>query len=193
MANVNIYTLADPISGEVKYVGKTIRPLKRRLSEHMYSTKRHNYKLTSWIKSLNSEPIIELVDEVEFENWQFWEKHYISLFKSFGFNLKNISEGGEIDNTGKKFSIESKLRMSQSRKNNPNYKKPKGPMSEEGKKIRKQSNLKTFKERFSITQEFIDKVYFKIDFEKKSLRKTALELNVPFHRVRSIYILKQYN
>ena len=34
------------------------------------------------------------IDEVGDDEWKFWEKHYISLFKSWGFELKNKNNGG---------------------------------------------------------------------------------------------------
>jgi hypothetical protein len=37
---------------------------------------------------------ILIIDEVEDNEWKFWEKHYISLFKSWGFKLKNKNNGG---------------------------------------------------------------------------------------------------
>lgn len=99
MANVKIYTLDDPITGEVKYVGKTARSLNKRYNEHLSSadTNKTRNKVTCWIKSLLSKelkPTMTLVDVVG-EDWIFWEQHYICLYKSFGFNLKNSSVGGE--------------------------------------------------------------------------------------------------
>lgn len=99
MANVKIYTLDDPITGEVKYVGKTERTLNKRYNEHLSSadTNKARSKVTCWIKSLLNKglkPTITLIDIVN-SDWVFWEQHYISLYRSFGFNLKNSSIGGE--------------------------------------------------------------------------------------------------
>lgn len=89
-----IYTLSNPITEEVRYVGKT-NNIKRRLSAHMY--KYRNTHKDSWVQSLrinNIIPEICVIDEVSELEWEFWEKHYISLFKSWGFNLTNSSDGG---------------------------------------------------------------------------------------------------
>lgn len=59
---VNIYTLEHPITGEIKYVGKTIKSLQIRLSEHITDSKKYNFKNPNWIKSilkLNLKPIIQ--------------------------------------------------------------------------------------------------------------------------------------
>ncbi len=90
-----IYILIDPITNLVRYVGKSDNP-KKRLAVHSCRTEK-NYK-HSWIVSLKNKhlkPIIEIIDEVPIEEWRFWEKHYISLFKSWGYNLTNLTEGGE--------------------------------------------------------------------------------------------------
>jgi hypothetical protein len=109
-----IYTLSDPNSGLVRYIGKA-KDVKKRLSNHLSnnhlstSTKKNN-----WIISLlrNQQlPIIEVVDEVPSEEVDFYEIFYISLFKSWGFDLLNGTNGGDgFDWTGKKHNDYSKLK-----------------------------------------------------------------------------------
>lgn len=97
-----IYVLLDPISNEVRYIGKSDNP-KNRLAEHI---KKSIYKSTyknKWIQYLlkkSLKPVIEIIDEVRQEDWSFWEKHYISLYKSWGFKLTNSAEGGNGGNLG---------------------------------------------------------------------------------------------
>ena len=62
---VKIYTLKHPDTLEVRYVGKTVRSLSRRLGNHIDNAKRsrHNKHLSNWILSILSNgkrPIIEL-------------------------------------------------------------------------------------------------------------------------------------
>jgi hypothetical protein len=109
-----IYTLSDPNSGLVRYIGKA-KDVKKRLSNHLSnnhlstSTKKNN-----WIISLlrNQQlPIIEVVDEVTSEEIDFYEIFYISLFKSWGFDLLNGTNGGDgFDWSGKKHNDYSKLK-----------------------------------------------------------------------------------
>ena len=49
---VNIYTLSDPITGAIRYVGKTIN-LKQRFNKHIMESKKStkSYK-KAWINSL---------------------------------------------------------------------------------------------------------------------------------------------
>jgi hypothetical protein len=90
-----IYLLSDPIQSEPKYVGKATI-LARRYNDHL------NYddgtKKACWIKSLKKlgvSPVIEQIDRIPNREWRFWEMHYISLFRSWGFDLKNDTEGGD--------------------------------------------------------------------------------------------------
>jgi hypothetical protein len=95
---VYIYSLDDPITGESRYVGKTNTP-KLRLSYHISSIRsKHNYHKKCWINSLlkrGLKPTMFIIDEVDKDKWQFWEKHYISLYKSWGFDLTNMTDGGD--------------------------------------------------------------------------------------------------
>jgi hypothetical protein len=61
------------------YIGKSIKP-QNRIYEHKTS------------KCLNV--FMEIIDEVPTSEWKFWEKYYISLFKSWGFILINKNNGG---------------------------------------------------------------------------------------------------
>jgi predicted GIY-YIG superfamily endonuclease len=92
--HVYIYSLSNPISNEIKYVGKA-KNIEKRLREHLYE--KANNKKNNWIKSLkkmNLIPKIEIIDIVDECEWQFWEKYWISQFKTWGFELKNSNEGG---------------------------------------------------------------------------------------------------
>lgn len=98
MEYTNIYILLDPITFDVRYVGKT-NSAKRRLYSHIKECKsiRISYKI-NWIKSLLSKgerPIISIIDVVPISEWQYWEKYWIEQFKQWGFNLTNQTEGGD--------------------------------------------------------------------------------------------------
>lgn len=92
-----IYVLIDPRTDNIRYVGKT-NDIKRRLVKHIceskLSTKSHKKAWINQLLKLNLKPIIEVVDVVSIYEWEFWEQHYISLYKSWGFNLTNLTKGG---------------------------------------------------------------------------------------------------
>lgn len=112
-----IYSLSDPISGHVRYIGKSNNPKQRFTNGHMVCIhhKDKKSKKRSWIKSLvddGKKPKLDIIDEVDVSDWAFWERHYISLFKSWGFKLTNTTDGGEGGsgcswNKGKKHTQET--------------------------------------------------------------------------------------
>lgn len=90
-----IYALVCPISDEIRYIGKANDP-KKRFCSHLID-KRINHK-NAWILSLKKQdriPVLEILDQVSINEWEFWEQYYISLYKSFGFKLTNKGLGGE--------------------------------------------------------------------------------------------------
>lgn len=108
-----IYELIDPLTNKPRYIGKTSYSLYHRLQGHLLD-KGNNHKI-NWFKSLKKQnliPKIQLIDEVEEKDWKFWEIYYISLYKSWGFNLINGSIGGEGSGRGWHHSEESKQKMS---------------------------------------------------------------------------------
>lgn len=110
----HIYALADPRDGSVRYIGKADN-VRQRFNLHVSALK-HKSKKINWIKSLKSVglvPNVFVVDEVLKCEWPFWEMHYISLFKSFGFSLTNGTDGGDSGPMlkGRKKSAETKEKM----------------------------------------------------------------------------------
>lgn len=106
----HIYTLAHPITNEVRYVGKA-DDIDIRLHGHLYD--KLNNRKGNWLKSLRKDglsPKIEVLDIVEKNNCQFWEIFYISLMKSWGMRLVNGTLGGE-GISGVKHSEESKNKV----------------------------------------------------------------------------------
>ena len=133
---VKIYVLKHPDTLEIRYVGKTVRSLSKRLGNHIANAKgnRHNKHLSNWILQIladNKRPVIEILEECDSSVWQEKEKYWISQFP----NLINLTLGGdgcegfihnpevrkklsEI-NKGRKHTEEFKKRMSERLKGKP--------------------------------------------------------------------------
>lgn len=106
-----IYALVDPRDQQVRYIGKTIH-VNKRLKQHL-KDKCKSYK-THWIKNLSANdllPLFVLLDEVEHNSWDFWERHYISLYRSWGFNLTNANFGGDGVMQYMRHTPEAKLKI----------------------------------------------------------------------------------
>lgn len=133
---VKIYVLKHPDTLEVRYVGKTVRSLSKRLGNHIANAKgnKHNKHLSNWIINIlnkNKRPIIELLEECDYSVWQEREQYWISQFP----DLINLTKGGDgclgfiqdestkeklrIAMTGRKHTEEFKQNMSLRLKGKP--------------------------------------------------------------------------
>lgn len=118
---VTIYALSDPRNKTlVRYIGKTSKPLHRRLCEHVAERNRpkRNHR-REWIKKLHSEGVTPKIWPIEVcakENWIEREMHWIWLFKPVG--LTNGTDGGEggEGNAGWKWKPEALAKISEIRK-----------------------------------------------------------------------------
>lgn len=93
---VKIYILQHPDTLEIRYVGKTVRSLSRRLGNHIANAKgnQHNKHLSNWILkilSVGKRPLIRLLEECDPTIWQEREKYWISQYS----NLINLTIGGD--------------------------------------------------------------------------------------------------
>ena len=97
MRTVKIYGLRCPVKQEIRYVGKTISSLEKRLRDHISQSLRKTEKLTykeNWIRKLNSDnltPSIELIEECRESDWKEREIFWIAYYK----NLTNSTIGGD--------------------------------------------------------------------------------------------------
>lgn len=97
MKTTFIYVLKCPLSGEVRYVGKTNNPT-RRYYGHLNNSRDKNTYKRNWINSLKRsclKPIFEIVDEVDVKEWKMKEKCYIKYYRNKGCRLVNYTDGGD--------------------------------------------------------------------------------------------------
>lgn len=115
MGKAYIYTLSDPRTGEIRYVGKTFN-LKARRWQHIHDVKKGlNTRKTGWIKSLlkcGVFPLIEILEEFPEENvrdWEEAERFWISTLRFYGCNLTNLDSGG---GSGRRAAQETRAKIS---------------------------------------------------------------------------------
>lgn len=112
-----IYSLVDPISHEIRYIGKTVDPAKR-LARHIrdgYTKRSHK---GCWIYGLLQKglrPKMVILEECLCDDWIEMEKYYIRILP----NLTNHTEGGDSPG-GHRMSEEAKMKMSESKKGSKN-------------------------------------------------------------------------
>jgi hypothetical protein len=112
-----IYTLSDPRTGQVRYVGKTLY-ITGRFNHHLKRATPTTHK-GCWIlglRKLGLEPEIDVVDFIPANDTAaFWaaEQFWIETFRAMGCKLTNLMEGGR---GGARMSDESRAKASASAK-----------------------------------------------------------------------------
>lgn len=104
-----IYKISDEL-GNVRYIGKSNNP-RRRLYQHIND--KSNLHKFNWLNSIikrGSKPIIEIIEKVSVDIWQEREIYWISKFKEDGFDLINLTLGGDGGN-GMKHTEESREKI----------------------------------------------------------------------------------
>jgi group I intron endonuclease len=115
---IYIYSLTDPITNKIRYIGKSVNP-NQRYSAHISRSKERKTHTNCWIYGLlkkGLKPILNVIEECDESNWIEREKYHISLHE----NLTNLTEGGEGIH-GFKVSEESKKKMSEAHKGEKNH------------------------------------------------------------------------
>lgn len=129
-----IYSLKDPITKEIRYIGKSNNPERRLLAFHIPQARLKRTHKECWIYSLiknNQCPIIEILEETDNEHWSEREKYHINYYRELGCDLVNGTNGGESFN----FTNDIKEKISKSLINHPIRSKPICQFDEYGNKI----------------------------------------------------------
>lgn len=102
-----IYTLIDPETNKVRYVGKTINP-KNRLRGHITESRRTNNYRCNWIRGLMKRgltPIFNILEICPLQNFEEREAYHISLYD---FNqLTNSDERGQGNKNRRREIVEN--------------------------------------------------------------------------------------
>lgn len=130
-----IYTLEDPRSGEIRYVGWTVNPGRRR-REHVGRARRgeDDTRKGRWVRKLDAggvRPELVVIEAVPLEERESAEGRWIADLRSAGHRLTNMTDGGggtpgfrhdpatvakfAAKHRGFKFSDESRRRLSRAR------------------------------------------------------------------------------
>ena len=91
-----IYTLSDPVSGRVRYVGITRLKLAKRLNKHVsFARQGKQFHTSNWIRSLLKQGLRPIIIEIEATSDPWREKYWIEYYRSRGEDLTNASDGCE--------------------------------------------------------------------------------------------------
>lgn len=126
MSEYFVYSLSDPRTLEIRYIGKTVASLSTRLSQHIYAAMHNKWAshVNNWVKSLvnvGHRPIINAISVVSDKH--LLEKEEIRLieyYKARGARLVNLTKGGD-GAPGRILCEASLLKMSKSHLGQPGY------------------------------------------------------------------------
>lgn len=184
MDTIKIYTLSHPITNEVRYVGQTKKTLEERLKGHLKS--KEKVHRVYWINSLKKEgliPKIEILDEVLTKDGSNCEIFWISMFKTWGFKLCNLTDGGETS------TLKNYVRSKEWGDNISKGKiKAKFKCSDETKKLMSESAIKrgvnskgSQLSKLNLTDNDVIKIKETIKNRgDKTLKKISNELSLPY-------------
>jgi hypothetical protein len=100
---IYIYTLKNPNTNEIRYVGQT-NDLKRRLNRHVTNSRsfKDNRHVSNWIRSLSDIPIMDVIETCDYSLRNEREQYWIDYYKNQSFDLCNSSNGGAGAGIGNK-------------------------------------------------------------------------------------------
>ena len=120
MKTTYIYALIEPVTREVRYIGKTVAP-KERLRYHIYAARTLQVRTyaANWIRGLLAQslaPEMQILEECSGETWKEREQFWIREYKRES-RLTNLTDGGDgmtgwipTETTRLKWSLANKTR-----------------------------------------------------------------------------------
>jgi hypothetical protein len=113
----SVYTLTDPRTNEVRYVGWTMN-LTRRFREHLAEPKRYRTHKSNWIRTVLADglvPILTVIETGKGEGWAAAERKWIAAYRAQGCNLTNATDGGN-GALGRVIDTETRRKISATKK-----------------------------------------------------------------------------
>ena len=117
-----IYRLEYP-KGVVRYIGKSNNPTQRLRKQIREAKIRNKNRRDKWINNIinnKKEPILIVIEEIDYTQWQEREIYWINFYKNNGCDLVNGTIGGEGSNgfEGRKHTQETKNKLRKIREYN---------------------------------------------------------------------------
>jgi group I intron endonuclease len=139
-----IYLFSDQ-NGLPIYVGKA-KCFKNRISQHYRDRFKYKSWFYNWLNKQIREEIpfyIDILEEVNENNWKEKERYWIKHIKDNGYNLTNMTDGGD-GNNNQIFSKETIEKRSEKIRNKPRSKETREAISRKhkGKKLSEETKKK---------------------------------------------------
>ena len=121
MTITTIYGMSDPRDGQLRYVGKTVETIDKRLARHMNDAHRLKNRKDRWLSRLAAKdlrPDIFIIEVVPHGEWVDAERFWIAYYKMIGADLMNHTSGGEGE-PGFSMSEDAKARIAAGNRGKP--------------------------------------------------------------------------
>ena len=94
--DITIYGLVDPVTSQIRYVGKTSLPGKTRLLGHLAEARNgSSSRVASWLRTLAPLlPEFVVLEMTTRDSWREDEQFWMSYFRFAGADLTNTVNGG---------------------------------------------------------------------------------------------------
>lgn len=116
-----IYGLADPITKEIRYIGKANNPAER-YKGHLRDANRRTTPVYRWINSLTDKPELIVLASCLTSDWQSVEKQVIAQYRQ-DHQLLNLADGGNEPKFNLVVNRINGYKMNQALKQNPRLKR----------------------------------------------------------------------
>lgn len=91
----DIYALRDPITKDIRYIGKA-NSASKRLASHIRDSSARDTPVYRWIRKLAKQGLIPVIDVLEVaEDWIEAERRLIAVSRAQGCRLLNVAAGGD--------------------------------------------------------------------------------------------------
>ena len=156
--SVSVYSLADPTTGRVRYVGRTIHPAKRLVQHLRWGQERYNNPAKiPWIDGLAErglEPALTVLEEVSAPAGPDAERRWIAHFRATHDDLLNITDGGGTSDYGPRKTVPDRPRANETEEpSRPKTDTPSQRPFSPGERVRAQEAL------FSAMRPLVGRVY----------------------------------
>lgn len=116
-----IYGLADPVTKEIRYIGKAKNPAER-YKGHLRDASRRTTPVYRWINSLTDKPELIVLASCLTSDWQSVEKQVIAQYRQ-DHQLLNLADGGNEPKSNQVVNRINGYMMNEALKQNPRLKR----------------------------------------------------------------------
>lgn len=153
MTCAQIYGLADPRTGEIKYIGKA-NNAETRYKGHLRDAKRRKTPVYEWINTLEERPQLIVLASCTTEDWQSVERQIIAQYRVEG-ELLNLADGGNQPKGNPETNRLNAIKMNEHMKNDPRAKRIQFLK-------RSMSDFIRRAKRGDVRQEVVDRIFAKL-------------------------------